>query len=65
MTVRMDSRNRIAQQIAVCDHVIERLTHLDSNHATLADLIADVRMLRVSLQQALTNPDADGSQPSI
>jgi hypothetical protein len=59
------SRNRYAQQIAICDNVLERLDELEDNGA-LTDLIADVRMLRVSLLQALVGLDGDGegSQPS-
>jgi hypothetical protein len=65
MTIHETSKNRVDQQIAVCDDVLERLKDLEGNGA-LADLIADVRMLRVSLVHTLArmDGDGDGSQPS-
>ena len=64
MTIHETSKNRVEQQIAICDDVLERLKELDDN--ALADLIADVRMLRVSLLHSLagTDGDGDGSHPS-
>jgi hypothetical protein len=59
------NKNRVEQQIALCDDVLERLKELDGNGA-LADLIVDVRMLRVSLLHSVASMDGDGdgSQPS-
>jgi hypothetical protein len=52
-------QTKVAQQIAVCDEVLERLAQVDDR--TLGDLIADVKVLRASLLASL---DGDGSRRS-
>lgn len=55
-------QTKVAQQIAVCDEVLERLAQVDDR--TLGDLIADVKVLRASLRQQLASLDGDGSRRS-
>lgn len=62
MTVPQDFRLRLAQQIKVCDDVVEHLAQLDSRQLT--DLIGDVQTLRASLVDRLASMDGDGSMPS-
>jgi hypothetical protein len=62
MTRHRNTQTRLAQQIAVCDDVLGRLTELDD--PTLKDLIEDVRTLRASLREHLASLDGKRSPPS-
>ena len=62
MTVPQNTQLRLAQQIKVCDDVIEQLAQLDSRELTA--LIEDVRTLRASLVEQLGSMDGDGSRPA-
>ena len=57
-----DPQLRLAQQIRVCDEVIEDLAQLDSRQLTA--LIEDVQRVRASLIERLASMDGAGSMPS-
>lgn len=62
MTVPQSRQVRLAQQIKVCEDVIEQLTQLDSRELT--GLIDDVQRLRASFMDRLASMDGDGSRPA-